>query len=347
MNFPKRIEQHKHESDSFATILYKLKEIGIFRNITESDYGIDFEIEVVNGNQVEGHCIKVQVKSSDKLTVRKRDGHARVGGIKQSTLYYWAELSYNVPIVAIAVDLTEGKIYISDNLFWQAVSLIDATEKDKRPKSKSIDFGKWREIQDEIKRLKRIAYGYGLRDELNAHKWMLRNLISVLALYENSVHCHNGYSTEEDIVFRSFLESARILLGIKSYPEDEDIKSLEKLFDYSFIKNTTKSGEIGYDVARKVMVCIFEILLPRLRLYQVKVFNSAYYWAYKDPDYLKLVISTDIPKENDEKELCEYGRRNPFDETLEREQTFTKVIDEIEKRYNLPPNELFFKLSSL
>ena len=343
MNFPKRIEQHKHESDSFATILYKLKEIGIFRNITESDYGIDFEIEVVNGNQVEGHCIKVQVKSSDKLTVRKRDGHARVGGIKQSTLYYWAELSYNVPIVAMAVDLTEGKIYISDNLFWQAVSLIDATEKDKRPKSKSIDFGKWREIQDEIKRLKRIAYGYGLRDELNAHKWMLRNLISVLALYENSVHCHNGYSTEEDIVFRSFLESARILLGIKSYPEDEDIKSLEKLFDYSYIKNTTKSGEIGYDVARKVMVCIFEILLPRLRLYQVKVFNSAYYWAYKDPDYLKLVISTDIPKENDEKELCEYGRRNPFDETLEREQ----VIDEIEKRYNLPPNELFFKLSSL
>ena len=89
MNFPKRIEQHKHESDSFAIILYKLKEIGIFRNITESDYGIDFEIEVVNGDLVEGRCIKVQVKSSDKLKVRK-DGHAKVGGIKQTTLYYWA-----------------------------------------------------------------------------------------------------------------------------------------------------------------------------------------------------------------------------------------------------------------
>ena len=94
MNFPKRIEQHKHESDSFAIILYELREIGIFRNITESDYGIDFEIEVVNGNQVESHCVKVQVKSSDKLKIRKKDGHAKVGGIKQSTLYYWAELSY-------------------------------------------------------------------------------------------------------------------------------------------------------------------------------------------------------------------------------------------------------------
>ena len=347
MSFPKRIEQHKHESDSFAIILYKLKEIGIFRNITESDYGIDFEIEVVNGNQVEGHCIKVQVKSSDKLKVRKKDGHARVGGIKQSTLYYWAELSYNVPIVAMTVDLIEEKIYISDNLFWQAIGLIDATEKDKRPKSKSIDFGKWREIQDEIKRLKRIAYGYGLRDELNAHKWMLRNLISVMALYENSVHCHNGYSSDEDVVFRSFLESARILLGIKSYPDDEDIKSLEKLFDYSYIKNTTKSGEIGYDVARKVMECIFEILLPRLELYLIRVLSSAYYWAYKDPEYLKLVITSDIPKQNDVNVLCEYGRRNLYDDSLERERRLVKIIDEVEKKYKLPPNELFIKLSSL
>lgn len=57
MDFPKRIKQRKNESDSFAIILYKLREIGIFRNVTESDYGIDFEIEVVNGEKVEGHCI--------------------------------------------------------------------------------------------------------------------------------------------------------------------------------------------------------------------------------------------------------------------------------------------------
>ena len=59
MDFPKRIKQHKNESDSFAIILYKLREIGIFRNVTESDYGIDFEIEVVNGDKVEGHCLRI------------------------------------------------------------------------------------------------------------------------------------------------------------------------------------------------------------------------------------------------------------------------------------------------
>lgn len=83
MNFPKLIVQHQHESESFAIILYKLKGLGIFRNITESDYGIDFEMEIVNGDRVEGHCIKVQVKSSDKLTVGKRDRHAKVGGLSK------------------------------------------------------------------------------------------------------------------------------------------------------------------------------------------------------------------------------------------------------------------------
>lgn len=109
MDYPKRIRQHKNESDSFAIILYKLKDIGIFRNITESDYGIDFEIEVVNGDRVEGHCVKVQVKSSDHLNVRVSDGQATVGGIKQTTLNYWAELSYNVPVVAMAVDLSKER----------------------------------------------------------------------------------------------------------------------------------------------------------------------------------------------------------------------------------------------
>lgn len=65
MDFPRRIVQQKNESDSFAIILYRLRNIGIFRNMTEHDFGIDFEIEVVNGDRVEGHCVKVQVKSSD------------------------------------------------------------------------------------------------------------------------------------------------------------------------------------------------------------------------------------------------------------------------------------------
>jgi hypothetical protein len=38
MDLPKRIKQHKAESDSYAILLYKLKDLGIFRNVTSSDY---------------------------------------------------------------------------------------------------------------------------------------------------------------------------------------------------------------------------------------------------------------------------------------------------------------------
>lgn len=50
MQLPTRILQHKAESDSYAILLYKLRNIGIFRNVNESDYGIDFEIEIVHGS---------------------------------------------------------------------------------------------------------------------------------------------------------------------------------------------------------------------------------------------------------------------------------------------------------
>ena len=84
-----------------------------------------------------------------------------------------------------------------------------------------------------------------------------------------------------------------------------------------------------------------------MRLYQKRVFDSAYYWAYKDPDYLKLVLTTVIPKENDETILCEYGRRSPYSNLLEKEREFIRIIDEIEQKYKLPNNELFIRLSSL
>lgn len=44
MNFPKQIQHHKNESDSFAIILYKFRELGILKNVTSQDYWIDFEL---------------------------------------------------------------------------------------------------------------------------------------------------------------------------------------------------------------------------------------------------------------------------------------------------------------
>ncbi|MBP8073813.1 MAG: DUF4365 domain-containing protein, partial [Bacteroidia bacterium] len=93
------------------------------RNFTENDYGIDFEIELVQDDKVIGHYVKVQVKSKkEKLTLK--DGTPSISGIEQSTLYYWSQLSYKANVHVIAVDLTKEEIYFSEPIFWQAIKLL-------------------------------------------------------------------------------------------------------------------------------------------------------------------------------------------------------------------------------
>lgn len=162
--------------------------MGVFRDQTSNDYGVDFEIEIENNGRMEGHCLKVQVKSSDDLNIRN-DGHATVGGIKQSTLNYWAEISYNQPVVGMAVDLDGSeKIYVYGLLFWQVIKNIepsgDEIKRDDKgrliaPPTKTVDFGNECDNQKNIEKLRKLAYGYSLRDFLNAHKWLFTNIKEV------------------------------------------------------------------------------------------------------------------------------------------------------------------------
>ena len=80
MDLPTRTKQKKAESESYAILLYKLRHLGIFRNLTESDYGIDFEIELVSDGSVTGRYLKAQVKSAENINVRKSDAIPTVGG---------------------------------------------------------------------------------------------------------------------------------------------------------------------------------------------------------------------------------------------------------------------------
>jgi hypothetical protein len=70
LDFPTRTKQQKAESASYAILLYKLKGLGIFRNQTESDYGIDFEVELISSEgAVAGEYFKAQVKSAENIYV--------------------------------------------------------------------------------------------------------------------------------------------------------------------------------------------------------------------------------------------------------------------------------------
>jgi len=131
MNLPRYVIQKQHESESFAILLYKLRNVGIFRNLTENDFGIDFEIETVRNGQVTGKYLKVQVKSSKNITTRKSDNVPTVSNIKQSTLCYWAELSFNTNVLVFLVDIKTENIYLTNPIFWQATALVDKSDSTK------------------------------------------------------------------------------------------------------------------------------------------------------------------------------------------------------------------------
>jgi hypothetical protein len=98
-NFPKRVKQHKNESKALTILLYHLRDFGIVRDIRENDYGIDLEYEFVMGDDVIGKVIKIQLKSVGRINKKS----PRIGNLKQSTLNYWAELSYRVNTIIVGV----------------------------------------------------------------------------------------------------------------------------------------------------------------------------------------------------------------------------------------------------
>lgn len=335
MDFPKRIRQHKNESDSFAIILYKLREIGIFRNVTESDYGIDFEIEVVNGNNVQGHCLKVQVKSSDNLTIRQKDGVATVGGIEQSSLNYWAEISYNTPVVAIAVDVVSEDIYVSDPLFWQVIQKLDNTSS-----SKTIEFGSCHDDKMNVSRLRNIAYGYGLRDFIYAHKWVMRNIRKIFEMYADASWYDMCCSNIDMDLFRSFLENGKVLMSFNEGFRNSQ-KNFDSLFDFNVYKRESNYEDDLYNyIVKQALTPLLTPLVEILDRYRTQIMDSAYYWVEKDPEYLRMAFNTKWPNYTKMEELVKVDYDKFYSWQFNPDREFHGFLGDVAKRMEL--DEFYF-----
>lgn len=297
MDFPKRIQQHKNESDSFAIIQYKLKDIGIIRAMTDHDYGIDFEIEVVNGTSVQGKTIKVQLKSSDDLNVRQSDGKATVGGIKQSTFNYWASLSYSVPVIGMAVDLSSEDIYVSEPLFFQSITSIKGNGDNS---TGTIDFQPFHYTEDIIKYLHSIVDSYDLRGGFYALRWIVGNFRKIMDFYYNAEGCDFFLEIDEPEELQTILENSNNLLMLSL--TSGLIKSDNVNFDTFKYSYYAKMND-GYTPSYQSVIDGFKQMLPTLviilRIIKEKMENSFYYWLNNDLDLLNIVERTFIPNPKD------------------------------------------------
>jgi hypothetical protein len=306
MELPERIEQKQAESDSYAILLYKLRGIGIFRNLTENDYGIDFEIELIEKSSVTGRYFKAQVKSAEKLYVRK-DDIPTVGGIKQSTLNYWCELSFRTHVLAYAVNLKSESIYISRPLFWQASALIDGSKK-----SKTIEFlpEKKGGGSDEIVTLSRLfGYSPSVPDVLYAVTTGLRHLRDFFELYIGVFHYDAGGEIENPVIFHAFLDVCKILLwcDIRELGLPDEDKAHAFRFAYWAKKWDSSSEEVTNMTAQIPMKAMMPLFINALARYREAIVNAAWYWSNRNLPFLELVYTTSLPAATDDPTLSDWG----------------------------------------
>ncbi len=329
MDFPKRIIQHQHEAESFAILLYKLRKIGIFRNLTENDYGIDFEIELVSNGRLTGKYLKVQVKSAESLKIRKKDKAPTISGIKQSTLWYWAELSFSTNVLVFAVDLKDEKIYLTKPIFWQATHLIDQSNE-----TKTIEFIPISEHHTEV--AKALTYFFmmapTIRDHIYYHSDILRHLKQFLELHCDVFHLDPHMSIHDPDLFRHFLEDCRHLLWSKRISEMFPGEDQDRIFSIDYWKMKTEYRELYNYICQIPMGVLFPEILNELSRLREYVLTGSYYWIYRNISYLRLVYCYLIPTERDIGELCRVG--DEYDKNyLKQDREFEKYLyDNIQVR---------------
>ncbi len=314
MNLPTRTKQKELEAKSLAIVRRELGALGIFRNNTEDDYGVDLDLELVQGTHVTGHTIKIQVKSAEILKLRK-DGTPSVGGIKQSTLCYWCELSFRTSVMAYAVDLTTEKIYVTIDLFWQASAKIDGTES-----SRSIEF-----LPEGSNNIAFAKYATALQalqpniaEVVTAHTMALRRLKQFLIVLADAFHYDPGSPLHEPDDFRDLLQVCSVLLwndGDSLWSDPNDKKHW-KQYDY-WKQKSEKDGwdGISYFSAQSILVPLLSALTRLLRAYRKRILTGKFYWSHRNPEYLALVYETTIPDVDNKEGLITWA--NEYDKRIQ------------------------------
>lgn len=251
IQYPQQSVQQKTEYDSLSILSYFLKDLGVLRNVTTNDFGIDLELDFISKSFLPGRIIKAQVKASRELKLDV-SGLPCISGIKQSTLGYWMGISFSCPVIVFAVDVKSEAIYFSEPIHKQAASLIDGTESTKSvqlkycAKSSNKEQNTYRRMLEKIvfdqpgheleiakimKALKekgeqrqsydRLCLAYleqlsqdsNLREEINLHTRCLERIECIFKLQDRFFNKDPGMEFDDPKFFRFFLRAAKILIG--------------------------------------------------------------------------------------------------------------------------------------
>jgi hypothetical protein len=229
--------------------------------------------------------LKAQVKGRHTVSF-DAEGHGYVGGIKQSTLRYWIEISRSAPVIAILTSNSEERVFFVPT-FWQATRLLDGTDSEKR-----LCF------QRELELTKRhgdvhflLMFFHSPHEQIRSHKLLLGKLPRYF--YEYLDLCqYDPWTINLDVtLFKEFLEDGQILRKPLSHEERE-------VFDYYYwVEKSEKqwNDSIMNAVASEAYTKVLSVLRPIFAEFRGRVMGAAAYWKSTDPEYYDLVEGAKIP----------------------------------------------------
>ena len=325
--FPKRVTQHQNETKALAIFLYHLKDFGIVRDIRENDYGIDLEYEFVIHERVRGRVVKIQLKSVTRIN--KND--PKIRNLKQSTLNYWAELSYRVNVIVVGVNTTKEEIYFTFPVFWDATAQIDNTRK-----RKSLKFAKSKgDCKAAAILIHHMALIPTISEILLTHKNVLGRIDEIMQFCSSSIYNDSFMEFEEFTQLKRLLDDSSILLWRARIEEQfENYNKTARWYTLDFFKNNTKDGTLKYwDMKEKLNVIAIELFRELIKL-RTRVLNALCYWIVKDRDYLELAYQHNFERliaDNIEDMISNYSKvENDYLEKNYNEYVM-KEIDEYQQ----------------
>lgn len=227
MKFPKRIDAHIKESDSWKILQNNIPARWIIREVSERDYGIDCYIELINrDNEVTGDLLSGQLKGVEQIEWREKDDdnkEAKFSGIKIETINYWMNLP--VPVFLLVADLNDR------NIFFAPVKQQVRAQYSKYCKNKSISFSLLNlcNIRTEVGLALFVAYYFIEKFHANFVS-TLRTVFIHWQRYLDFIQgmqqldCFMGAEPEEELLFVHIYQTLQILS--KSLAIDWDIESL-------------------------------------------------------------------------------------------------------------------------
>lgn len=166
----------------------------------------------------------------------------------------------------------------------------------------------------------------------------MRNIRQIFEMYTDA-SWYDRYCSNIDMnLFRSFLENVKVFLSFNESFKT-NVADFNALFDFNVYKRESNYEDELYNyIVKQALTPLLPPLVEVLDRYRTQILDSAYYWAEKDPEYLRMTFNTKWPKYTKMEELVKVNYDKLYSWQLNPDREFHVFLGDVAKKMGLAEN---------